>query len=288
MKALRVAAVMAGLVAATCASASGSTPAHVRVSTGPGPGFRSEPGWRLLQNGLEHPPLLSMAAAANVPLAKGDLEPGSPVPSHTVGSLPRAGVVIWVQFAPRRSGARTNKYFPPTRLPLRLSDSLLLDGTPEGFVCPRACAIRTLEASASGYNVAVWIFFGTRHPQVAARSAADRELARITIPGCPESPRALSRGDLTSAKRAALIWLRANYFERATSDLKGARATARRLSHVDRDSRFVTAAALCGTRADRIAAVTVELSGVDRKNDGSSLLYFLARTARGWVVWRQG
>jgi hypothetical protein len=210
------------------------------------------------------------------------------VPSHTVGSLPRAGVVIWAQFAPRRSGARTNKYFPPTRLPLRFGDSVLLDGTPEGFVCPRACAIRTLEASASGYNVAVWVFFGTRHPSVAARAAADRELARITVPGCPASPRALRRGDLTSAKRAAFTWLRTHYFERATSDLKDARAAARRLSHVEGDSRFVTAAALCGARADRIAAVTVELSGIGRKNDGSSLLYFLAGTARGWVVWRQG
>ncbi|MFL5959288.1 MAG: hypothetical protein ACJ75G_03335 [Gaiellaceae bacterium] len=286
MSALRVAAVPAALVAAACATAWGGTAVH--VSTGPGPGFRRAAGWHVIQNGLAKPPGLSAAAAANVPLARRDLGPGTPEPLHTVASLPRDGVVIWAQFPPRRMSARSNKYFPPTTLPLRLSQSVRLDGIPEGFTCHRRCAIRTVEASASGYDIAVWIFFGGAHPSAAARAAADRELGRISVPGCPKRPLALTRVDLRGAARAALTWLRAHYVAPAEHDLDGATAAARRLSDVAGDSRFATAAALCGARAGRIAAVTVTPSEPGRKNAGSKLVYFLAETRRGWLVWRQG
>jgi hypothetical protein len=242
----------------------------------------------VIQNGLAEAALVSTSAAANLRFAKGDLGPGTPVPSHTVASLPRNGIVIWAQFPPRRSSARSNKYFPPRTLPLHLAGSVTLDGTPEGFVCPRACAIQTLEASASGYDIAVWIFFGTSHPSVAMRSAANRELSLISIPGCPASPRPLTRGDLAAAERSTLTWLRAHYFPPARRDLNGARAKARPLSDIEGDSRFRTTAALCGPRADRIAAVTVTTRSIGLKNLGPKLLYFLAKTPRGWLVWRQG
>src|SRR2546421_36864 len=83
------AAVPAALVAAACATAWGGTAVH--VSTGPGPGFRRAAGWHVIQNGLAKPPGLSAAAAANVPLARRDLGPGTPEPLHTVASLPRDG-----------------------------------------------------------------------------------------------------------------------------------------------------------------------------------------------------
>ncbi len=285
---MRVWALTAVLIAASCASASSTPLRHVHVASGPAPRFRSAPGWHVLQNPRLAPALAPAAAAADFPLAKADLQPGTPVPSHTVASLPRNGVVIWAQFVPRRRSARSNKYYPPTTPPLRLSESVRLSGVPEGFTCPRTCAIRSLEASASGYDISVWIFFGTAHSTAAARSAADRELSTISLPGCPAHPRALARGDLSAAGRAALAWLRAHYPAGARRDLNGDRAATRRLSEVDRDGRFATAAALCGARADRIAAVTIKLSALGRKNNGSSVLYFLAKTPHGWLVWRQG
>lgn len=288
MSALRVAVVVTALAAVACATAAGSTPRQLHVSTGPGPRFRSAVGWHLIQNGLAEAASVSTSAAANVPFRKADFGPGTPVPSHTVGSLPRDGIVIWAQFPPRRRGARSNKYFLPTRLPLRFSESVRLNGTPEGFVCPRTCAIRTVEASASGYDIAIWIFFGRAHPSAAARSAANRELSRISLPGCPASARALTRGDLAAAERSTLTWLRAHYPRVARRELNGARATARPLSDVRGNSRFMTAATLCGARADRMVGVTVTPAATGLKNAGSNLLYFLAKTRRGWLVWRQG
>jgi hypothetical protein len=289
MSALRVAAVTVVLVVvAACASASSITPRPVHVAAGLAPRLLGAAGWHVLQKPLLEPALGPASAAADFPLAKADLQPGTPVPSHTVASLPRDGVVIWVQFAPRRRSARPNKYFPPTTLPLRLRESVRLNGIPEGFSCPRTCAIRTLEASASGYDISVWIFFGTAHSTAASRTAADRELSRISLPGCPAHPRALTRGDLSTAGRAALAWLRAHYPARARRDLKGDRAATRRLSEVDGDNRFATADALCGERAGRIAAVTIKFSGIGLKNNGSNLLYFLAKAPHRWLVWRQG
>ncbi|HEU5476208.1 MAG TPA: hypothetical protein VFU64_00070 [Gaiellaceae bacterium] len=226
-----------------------------------------------------------MATAATVPIARADRPPESS-PTRTVASLPRDAVLIWVQFEPRRQSARSNKYFPPTRLPLGLSQSVRLNGTPEGFVCPRTCAIRSLEASAAGYDLFTFIFFGRSGPTAGMKAAADRELGRLTLPPCP-SAEPLGLGDLSRAARLTLAWMRAHYVGRLR-DLRGARAVARPVPRHPSGSRLPVVARLCGRRTDRIVAVTIKLHGIGRKAVGSNVLYFLAKTPRGWLVWRQG
>lgn len=153
-----------------------------------GPGFRPAAGWHILQNGPSAPPTGSAAAAANVPIAAGDRGPPTetPTPTHTVAHLPRDGIVIWAQFMPRGRHPTIDKNFPPTALPLRVEHATAIN-PPEGFSCPPGVSstrcvkasgsIRTLWGSASGYDIALWIFFGNDHPSPALVEAANHELA---------------------------------------------------------------------------------------------------------------
>jgi hypothetical protein len=285
MKAVRTAAVVTALIVAAGASASGSTSRASHVSTGPGLGFRNAAGWHVIQNGLSEAGALSVATAANVPIAPADRPPES-APTHTVESLPRDAVGIWVQFEPRRHSAKSNKYFPPRTLPLRLSGSARLHGTPEGFACPRTCAIRTLEASAAGYDIGIFIFFGRSSATVGMRTRADRELGRLSLPPCPIAE-PLGHGDLSRAAGLTLSWMRAHYVGRPR-DLHGARAVARPVPRHPNGPRLPVVARLCGPRTHRIVAVTITLHGIGRKAVASNVLYFVAKAPRGWVVWRQG
>jgi hypothetical protein len=284
MRVLRGAAVVTAVIAAACASASGGVSRRVGIFTGTGPGFQRSTGWHVVQNGLSETDAASVATAATVPIARADRPPES-APTHTVASLPRDGILIWVQFEPR-GFARIDSHFPPAGLPLRLSEAVLLRGSPEGFQCQRACAVRTVEVSASGYDLGIFIFFGSSHPSHAMRTAADHELARLSLPACPAA-RPFASSDTAAAARLTLTWARAHYVWRPR-DLRGARAVARLVPRHPNGPRLQVVARLCGRRTDRIAAVTITPHGIGRNAVGGNLLYFTAKTRRGWLVWRQG
>jgi hypothetical protein len=139
------------------------------------PHFEGASGWHLLSRDGE-------LAASNVPFAEQDRSFLS-VPSHTVGSLPRRGVVMWLLAIRRRPAY--DKKFPA--IPLRVAQTVATN-PPEGFSCPPAgqarCfdaggAIRRLQARDSRWDIGLTIFFGTDHPSSAQVAAANAELARF-------------------------------------------------------------------------------------------------------------
>lgn len=140
------------------------------------PRFERAGGWHLLSRDGE-------LAAANVPFAAADRNLSSP-PSHTVATLPRRGVVIWVLVVRRHEAA--DRGFPAA--PLRVGRAVATD-PPEGFFCPPAArarcfdaggAVRRLQAGASGWDIGLTIFFGTDRPSAAQVRAANAELARLS------------------------------------------------------------------------------------------------------------
>jgi hypothetical protein len=145
------------------------------------PHFERAAGWHLLARG-------DALVASNVPLAPADRSLASP-PSHTVGSLPRYGVLLWLLVGPHHKGGRWDRKFPP--VPLRV-DETVATNPPEGFFCPAAArsdcfeaggAIRRMQARAAGWDIGVTIFFGSDRPLPEDVAAADAELARLRLPG---------------------------------------------------------------------------------------------------------
>jgi hypothetical protein len=131
-----------------------------------------------------------------------------------------------------------------------------------------------------------FLFFGESSPSAPMLAATNRELARLSLPTCPAAL-PLGRGDLTEAARLTLGWMRRHYPGRAR-DLRGARAAGRAVPRQRQNPRLAVIRRLCGRRTDRIVAVTVRPDGVGRQALGSELLYFVAKTPRAWVVWREG
>jgi hypothetical protein len=299
----RIAAVAAAAAALAAAFAVGyavaatrSTPATLQAPGASGPGFLPSSGWNILQNGLTTPPLASVATAANVQFARGDAGQPTPMPARTVAALPADGIVIWAIFYPRGQSAGIDRKFPARSLPLRVAE-MIKTNPPEGFNCPpraqagcfdAAGAIRRLQTSANGYDIALTIFFGRSHPSAATIAAANQELAQLSLPGCPTAV-PLQERDLQAAAAFTLSWLRAHYIGPGhLRDLRGARAVGFALPAHPADSRLSIVRTLCGSATDRIVAVRVTPSRVGRQNLGPKLLYFLAKTPAGWAVWRQG
>jgi hypothetical protein len=145
------------------------------------PHFERAAGWHVQARG-------DALVASNVPLAPADRSLASP-PSHTVGSLPRYGVLLWLLVGHHHKSGRWDRKFPP--VPLRV-DETVATNPPEGFSCPPAArsacfeaggAIRRMQARAAGWDLAVTIFFGSDRPQPEDVAAADAELARLRLPG---------------------------------------------------------------------------------------------------------
>lgn len=274
--------VVAALLTGGWTSGSGSPSPSGHIFTGPGPGFRHAAGWHLIQNGLSETDMLSVATAATFPIARADRPPES-APTHTVAAMPRRGIVIWVQFEPRPPAARERE---SPRLHLRLRPGRGKHVGPESFSLPPRAVVRgPVSGSARGYSVYAFVFFGSS-PSAAMTAAANRELARISLPTCPAAL-PLGHGDPTEAARLTLDWMRAHYVGHRR-DLRRARAVARPVPRRSADQRLAVVSALCGPRTSRILAVTVTPEGIGRQNLGSQLLYFVAKTPRGWLVWRQG
>lgn len=276
--AARTAATLA-LVALLAGCGSGHRPSAVEPATTiRGPGFLAAPGWHVLGYGFSQPPDAPEASVANVQFAATDRSEQSP-PSRTVASLPREGVVIWALLSPR--WGPVDDRFPVKRLPLRVGEAVAT-APPEGFSARGA--VRRLDARVAGYDVSLSVFFGAKNPSAAAIAAANRALTLLFFPGCPPDAERLGPGDPAAAARATYEWLRSHYLGQKR-DLRGASFYGR---VVPARSTFVPLQAveqLCGSRTDRIVEVAIKPPKVGRQQLGPRLLYFTAKTRRGWLVW---
>jgi hypothetical protein len=270
-----VAPVLLVALAAGCGSAHPVPPA----TNVQGPGFHSAAGWHVLGYGLSQPPNAPDASAANVPFARADRSQSAP--TRTEASLPRRGILIWAQLQPR--WPQVDRRFP-VRKPI-LRDAVPTSGM-EGF--GPAGTIRRLEARTAGYDVDVLIFFGAKHPSAAVVAATNRELRRLFFPGCPRSARPLDGGDPGTAARATLEWLRESAADGFGPALRGAQAAGSIVSGQSSDPQLRTVGQLCGKKTQRIVAVRVTPSKLGRSELGPDLLFFVAKTPRGWLVWREG
>ena len=153
-------------VAAVVAAASGCGGA------GRAPHFEAGRGWHVL---VEPGQIVS---AANVPFAAADRSQSAP--ARTVAGLPPDGIAIWVEWLRRGKYRAADRSYPERPLPLRVEETG--PAAAKGFTCPRAaqagCA-RRLTASASGWDITLWVFFGHGKPSAAQLRAADTELSRF-------------------------------------------------------------------------------------------------------------
>jgi hypothetical protein len=140
------------------------------------PGFTPIPGWHVLPVGSMTGPIGRSESAANVRFSKGDV--GSSAPVKTVAALPKRGVLIWAQFQ-ATGRPTTDRGFPLRRLPLRLNEASV-SATPEMFASPGK--VLHLDARARGYDIFIYIFFGSPKPSAATRAAANAQLAKLYLP----------------------------------------------------------------------------------------------------------
>ena len=137
---------------------------------GPTPHFQAATGWHVLVEPGQ------TASAANVSFASGDR--AESVPVGTIASLPRRGVVIWIEWVRRGGSPSLDKTYPKRALTLQISEAANT-GTPEGTSSPGA--VRRLRVQDSGWNATVWIFFGASKPSQRQVAAANWELSRLRI-----------------------------------------------------------------------------------------------------------
>ncbi len=137
------------------------------------PDFAQAHGWHVLAEPGQ------IVSAANVPFASADRSQSAPI--RTVASLPRQGIVIWVQWLRRGKVPAEDRHFSRRSLPLRVQGMAAVQ--PEGFTCPpssgNGCSTRAIQAASTRWDVAVWVFFGTAHPSSATVAVANRELAQL-------------------------------------------------------------------------------------------------------------
>ncbi|HUJ54491.1 MAG TPA: hypothetical protein VLW49_00705 [Gaiellaceae bacterium] len=124
------------------------------------PHFEGASGWHVIAEPGQ------IVSAANVAFAAADRAQSAPI--HTVASLPRRGILIWVQ------SARGRKL---KSVPLRVE--YMATSRPEGFACPGTT--RALQTGRKGWDVYVWVFFGAKHPPESIVAAANAELARFSF-----------------------------------------------------------------------------------------------------------
>jgi hypothetical protein len=123
-----------------------------------------------------------IVSAANISFSAADRSQSAPI--RTVASLPRRGIVIWVQWLRRgKFPTKDRRYYPKRSVPLRVQS--MAPVAPEGFTCPHAsgssCGTRSLQAGSERWDIAVWVFFGTSHPPRTTVAVANAQLARLTF-----------------------------------------------------------------------------------------------------------
>lgn len=140
------------------------------------PGFAPIRGWHVLPVGSMSGPIGRSESAANVRFSKADV--GSSAPVKTVATLPEHGVLIWAQFQATGRPA-IDRGFPLRCLPLRLNEAAV-SGTPEMFASPGK--VFHLDARTRGYDIFIYIFFGSPKPSAATRAAVNLQLAKLYLP----------------------------------------------------------------------------------------------------------
>jgi hypothetical protein len=115
-------------------------------------------------------------SAANVAFSKADVGSGSPV--KTAATLPKAGILIWAQFQ-ATGRPEIDRGFPLRHLPLLLNTTAV-SRNPEAFDSPGK--VLHLAARAHGYDIFIYIFFGSPKPSSAARAAANMQLGKLYLP----------------------------------------------------------------------------------------------------------
>ena len=140
------------------------------------PNFGATPGWHVLPVGSMTGTIGRSVSAANVAFSRADLGSGAPV--KTAAALPKAGILIWAQFQATGRPAM-DRGFPLRHLPLGL-DEAAVSRNPEGFAAPGR--VLHLLARAHGYDIFIYIFFGSPKPSSAVRSSADRQLGKLYLP----------------------------------------------------------------------------------------------------------
>ena len=140
------------------------------------PSFAAIPGWHVVPVGSMTGPIGRSVSAANVAFSRADLGSGAPV--KTAAALPKAGILIWVQFQATGRPAM-DRGFPLRRLPLRLNEAAV-SRNPEGFASPGK--VLHLLARAHGYDIFIYIFFGSPKPSSAVRAAANTQLGKLYLP----------------------------------------------------------------------------------------------------------
>jgi hypothetical protein len=153
--------------------------AVVTISAGCGgsghpPTFQGANGWHVL---VEPGQIVS---AANVPFAAGDRSQSAP--TRTVSALPRRGVLIWTEWLRRGNVPPEDRQYPRRSSPLRVQEAD--PSAAKGFSCPRtaqAGCVRRLLADSSGWDLTVWIFFGSGKPSSTEVATTNSELARLEL-----------------------------------------------------------------------------------------------------------
>jgi hypothetical protein len=140
------------------------------------PSFVAIPGWNVVTTGSMTGPIGRSMSATNVRFSRADL--GSSAPVKTAAALPKPGILIWAQFQATGRPA-IDRGFPVRRLPLRLT-AATASQDPEGLASPGK--VLHLVARTHGYDIFIYIFFGSPKPSSAARTAANTQLGKLYLP----------------------------------------------------------------------------------------------------------
>jgi hypothetical protein len=153
-----------------------------------GLGFFPEPGWYALQSSARATATSpANAMASNVPFHPDDDVQGSAessaLPYSTLLSLPPNGVVITTTFTLREGQIWMDAAYPPTTLPLKLTDAFEENRFGEQVRPEEPLGHQSLRASVNGHNVDLHVYFGTPDPPRSLLREAQRQLDRLVVRG---------------------------------------------------------------------------------------------------------
>lgn len=160
-----------------------------------GLGFFPEPGWYALQSSARATVTSpANAMASNVPFHPDDDVQGSAessaLPYATLLSLPPNGVVITTTFTLREGQIWLDAAYPPTTLPLKLTDAAPENLFGEQVRPEEPLGHQSLRAAVNGHNVDLHVYFGTPDPPSSLRREAQRQLDRLVVRGINGKSRA--------------------------------------------------------------------------------------------------
>jgi hypothetical protein len=168
-----LALVVGGVAGATLAGSSPATPST------PVPAFAPAVGWNTVEtnNHRSAPNKLDLAWAANVPFEPQDAQ--TDWPNATLRDLPPDGIVIVVVGPWTYTGS---EQLPDLKLPVRLTDLYFNGDNWEGQPAPNVSRYQIAAHINAQKIVNVYVWMGRVDPTPAMKTAAEEELARLTLP----------------------------------------------------------------------------------------------------------